>query len=192
MSKKEERTELYRLYDMQEAITNILSQPEYAEGRTAFDNDRRYQVWVIYHIERLGECSAVLREHFDYDKKHPELKLGGAQGMRRRLVHKYWETDNDLVWKAVEYLPELKELLDKLVAEKEQARDRSADKEESEKLAGVVLPYPQPKSRLEELANKRAVMRAEGKLEKQSLSIKDKAESGKAKQEKQQEKDRDL
>ena len=188
MSRKEKRSELYRLYDMQEAVTNILEAPEYPEGRAAFDNDPRYQVWVIFHIERIGECSAALREQFNYDEKHPELELNVAQSMRRRLVHKYWETDLDLVWKAVEYLPELKELLDKLVAEKELARE--VEKAEVEKPEELVLPFPDPKSRLEELANKRAIMRAEKRLKKQEK--KEKKDPPKRENEKQEDRDRDL
>ncbi len=176
MTKKAERNELHRLYDMQEAIAKIQTQPEYAQGRESFDNDERYQVWVIHHIERIGECSSVLRKDYDYDKKHPELELDKAQGMRRRLVHKYWETDLELIWKAVLYLPDLKEKLDKIVKEKELLREANKAKEsEPEKSDELVLPYPEPKSRLQELANKRAIMRAEGKLEKQ-LNIADKSE----------------
>lgn len=188
MSRKEERSELYRLYDMQEAITKILGAPEYLEGRAAFDNDPRYQVWVMFHIERIGECSAALREQFNYDEKHPELELNVAQSMRRRLVHKYWETELELVWKAVEYLPELKDLLDKLVAQKELARE--VEKAEVEKPEELVLPFPEPKSHLEELANKRAIMRAEGRLEKQAKT--EKKDRPKREIEEQEERDRDL
>jgi hypothetical protein len=46
--------------------------------------------------------------------KHPEVAWGGMIGMRHVLVHGYFETDKDLVWRVVEQdIPTLKSQIEK-------------------------------------------------------------------------------
>lgn len=87
----------------------------FSSGKSAFDSDEHYRVWVLFHMERIGECASSLRRDHDYDAKHPTVDWKGTQAMRRKIVHTYWETDHDKVWQGVEYLPKIKEKLDELL-----------------------------------------------------------------------------
>lgn len=119
MTDTDDRKELYRLRDMLEAIEKIQTHPQFDKGRESFDADEHYRVWVLYHMERLGECASVLRRNYNYDQKHPEIQWASTQGMRRILVHTYWHADMDLIWKGVEYLPQMKKKLEELLKAKE-------------------------------------------------------------------------
>src|ERR1700722_13355503 len=119
MSKADARKELHWLQDMRLAIEKIQTHPLYTRGIEGLDTDEHFRVWVFYHIERIGECASRLRQQFDYDNKYPEIDWPGAVGMRRHLVHWYWNTDNSKVWQGVEYLPKIKEKLDQLIDEKQ-------------------------------------------------------------------------
>lgn len=111
----EERKELHWLQDMQQAIQKIQEHPRFADGKDAFEQDEYYRVWVLYHIERIGECASRLRREHDYDTRHPDVDWQGAQAMRRKIIHTYWDTDYDKVWAGVEYLPTIKDKLDELI-----------------------------------------------------------------------------
>jgi uncharacterized protein with HEPN domain len=151
MTAESDRKEWHWVCDMLEAIEKIQTHPEFAKGKEAFNTDEYFQVWVLFHMERLGECASCLRRDHNYDQKHPDIDWASTQGMRRRIVHTYWKTDLELVWKGVEYLPTMKKGLEELLKEKEQNLELEKPRER-----GTGLPFPQPKNRLEELANKRA------------------------------------
>ena len=114
----DERKELHWLKDMREAIRKIEEHPKFAEGQKAFEVDEHYRVWVLFHVERIGECASRLRREHGYDAKHPEIDWQGAQAMRRIIVHTYWDTDYAKVWQGVDYLPKIKEKLDELLKAK--------------------------------------------------------------------------
>jgi uncharacterized protein with HEPN domain len=116
----EERKELHWLRDMRAAIGKIEEHPKFAEGQTAFDADEHFRIWVLFHLERIGECASRLRREHDYDAKHPEIDWQGTQAMRRKIVHTYWDTDYGKVWQGVEYLPKITEKLDDLLKVKDQ------------------------------------------------------------------------
>ena len=102
---------------MRQAIQKIYEHPRFAEGSKAFHEDEYFRVWVLYHVERIGECTSRLRREHNYDTKHPEIDWAGTHGMRRRLVHRYWDTDYNKVWEGVVYLQQIKEKLDVLLRE---------------------------------------------------------------------------
>lgn len=85
-------------------------------GRRAFSADEVAQVWVVHHLEILGEAargvSAELRA------KHPEVPWSTLVAMRAVLVHQYFRVDVDRVWGTMERdLPPLRSALAALVAE---------------------------------------------------------------------------
>jgi uncharacterized protein with HEPN domain len=92
------RRDLERLQDVLEAIDRI--QERTGAGRGAFDREPLVQVWVVHHLEIVGEAcrglSAELREG------HPEVPWGAIIGMRNILVHDYFGLNLEEVWAAVE------------------------------------------------------------------------------------------
>jgi uncharacterized protein with HEPN domain len=102
------RDDQARLLDIQEAIERIESR---VPDRRAFESDDMLQVWVVRHLEILGEaCRGLSTEfkatHGDYDWSEPI-------GMRDILIHHYFEIDLDAVWSVIEGdLPVLKRIVE--------------------------------------------------------------------------------
>lgn len=100
------RSQEARLHDILEAIERI--EKYAAQGRDAFEQDELIQVWLLYHLQVLGEAVNALAPHLQ--ARYPELPWGQIIGMRNILVHQYFGIDHDAVWSAVERdLPDLKQ-----------------------------------------------------------------------------------
>lgn len=95
-----------RLLDILEAIEKT---DEYAtQGRQVFEQERLIQVWIVHHIQIIGEAVRKLSEEFK--QEHNYVPWAQIVGMRNILVHDYFGIDLDEVWSAVEKdLPVLKE-----------------------------------------------------------------------------------
>jgi uncharacterized protein with HEPN domain len=98
------RTDRERLEDAIEAIDRCLTQA--GRGRAAFEADPLLQVWMVHHLEILGEAcrsvSALVRT------AHSNVPWSAIVGMRNVLVHDYFGIDLAEVWSTVERdLPEL-------------------------------------------------------------------------------------
>jgi uncharacterized protein with HEPN domain len=92
------RRDLERLEDVLEAIERIQGQTK--GGREVFDSEPLVQVWVVHHLEIVGEaCRALSAE---LQNRHPEVPWGAIIGMRNILVHDYFGINLDEVWTAVE------------------------------------------------------------------------------------------
>lgn len=101
------RDERERLLDMLEAIHKIEQYVNAESGAKGFNADELVQVWVLHHLQIIGEAASGISTEFR--EKHPEIAWGGMIGMRQVLVHGYFETDAAIVWKVVEHdLPPLK------------------------------------------------------------------------------------
>jgi len=110
------RDDRERILDILEAIERI---ERYAvRGRTAFESDELVQVWMVSHIQVIGEaCNAISQE---LQASHPEIPWRDIVGMRNILVHHYFDVDLDIVWAAIEHnLPALKRDLGMMLAELE-------------------------------------------------------------------------
>ncbi len=95
-----------RLVDMLEAADRILDRA--ADSKHAFLADESLQVWVVYHLQVLGEAAAAVSTAIT--EEHPEVDWIAARSMRNRLVHGYFDLDLDLIWEVVERdLPCLRE-----------------------------------------------------------------------------------
>jgi uncharacterized protein with HEPN domain len=107
------RTDGDRLRDAIKAIDRCLSQAE--RGRVVFETDQLVQVWMVHHLEILGEaCRAVTAE---LRAAHPEVPWAAIVGMRNVLAHDYFGIDLAEVWSTVERdLPPLRAQLAAAVA----------------------------------------------------------------------------
>jgi uncharacterized protein with HEPN domain len=100
------RTDRERLGDALEAIDHCLSQA--TRGHETFLRDPLVQVWMVHHLEILGEaCRSVTPS---LCAAHPEIPWAAIVGMRNVLVHDYFGIDLAEVWSTVDRdLPVLRE-----------------------------------------------------------------------------------
>ncbi len=97
-----------RLRDILRAIDRILEGT--LAGRSEFQNDVKLQVWVLYHLQIIGEASRSLSE--ELRQSYPDPVWSKAVGLRNILVHHYFEIDEELVWQVVERdLPSFRDLV---------------------------------------------------------------------------------
>ncbi|MFZ1403192.1 MAG: DUF86 domain-containing protein [Anaerolineae bacterium] len=108
------RSDRERLLDILEAIEKIARYS--ARDIDAFADDERQQVWVIHHLQIIGEAAYGLSQRFRAE--HPEIPWGAIIGMRHVLVHGYFEIDLDIVWAAVQHdLPPLRDAIAVILAQ---------------------------------------------------------------------------
>jgi uncharacterized protein with HEPN domain len=101
------RDDRQRCRDMLEAIRKI---EENSKGVSEGHADEMLQVWVINHLQIIGEAAFKVSEAFK--KEHPQVAWSKIIGTRHILVHGYFQTDSRLLWlTVVEDLPVLKEQL---------------------------------------------------------------------------------
>jgi uncharacterized protein with HEPN domain len=94
-----------RLLDILEAIARI--ERYVALGKARFLEDELIQVWMVHHLERIGEAAARLGREFQ--EAHPQVPWREMVAMRNLLVHEYFSVDLEEVWEtAVRDLPILK------------------------------------------------------------------------------------
>ena len=106
------RDDRLRLQDILEAMRQI--EKYSARGRRAFDEDELIQVWVLHHLEIVGEaCRGLSQAFLD---SHPDPVWADAIGFRNVLAHQYFGLDYDAIWAVVETdLPSLKEKVSKIL-----------------------------------------------------------------------------
>ena len=93
------RDDRERLRDILRAIDSILEKA--GSGREAFFSDEMLQVWVLHHLQIVGEAARCLSAEFR--ERHADKAWPRAAGLRHILVHHYFEIDAEQVWKVVEH-----------------------------------------------------------------------------------------
>jgi uncharacterized protein with HEPN domain len=92
------RDDSQRLRDILDAIERI---EKYAsKGRDAFEREDWIQIWMVHHLQIIGEAARTLPEHFR--NRHPQVPWKQIIAMRNILVHGYFHVDLDAVWAVVE------------------------------------------------------------------------------------------
>ena len=95
-----------RIEDILEAINRI--ERVAVQGKDTFFEDEMVQVWVIHHLEIIGEAARGISP--DFRKSNEKIPWSEIIGMRNILIHHYFGIDRDAVWRVVEHdLPLLKE-----------------------------------------------------------------------------------
>lgn len=92
------RSDLDRARDIVDAIDRIRRHT--AAGRAEFDANELIQVWVLHHLQVIGEAASGLSE--DVRAREVAVPWRSVIGMRHVLVHGYFDVDLDLVWSVVE------------------------------------------------------------------------------------------
>ncbi|HEY5999538.1 MAG TPA: DUF86 domain-containing protein [bacterium] len=108
------RDDRARLLDILEAIAKI--EQRVAAGKEQFLADELLQVWMIHHIQIIGEAasrlSPTLRESAS------TIPWDDVIAMRNVLVHQYFGVDLEEVWSTVTGdIPHLREVIEHLVNE---------------------------------------------------------------------------
>ncbi|MEA4907807.1 MAG: DUF86 domain-containing protein [Anaerolineaceae bacterium] len=100
------RSDRERLLDILEAIEKI---KQYTlEGKQAFETNELIQVWIVRHLQVIGEAAS--RVSIETQNRFPFIPWKRMIGMRHVLVHGYFEIDLDIVWSVIEKdLPPLEE-----------------------------------------------------------------------------------
>ncbi|MFA6364555.1 DUF86 domain-containing protein [Methanoregula sp.] len=99
------RDDRERVLDILEALDKI--EKVSARGRDYFYDEEMAQVWVIHHLQIIGE--AVRGISLDFRTANPDIPWSDIIGMRNILIHHYFGIDRDAVWRVVEHdLPVLK------------------------------------------------------------------------------------
>lgn len=110
------RDTIERLRDIQEAIIRITKYS--VLGRQKFEEDELVQIWIIHHLEIIGEAVRAIPQ--DFKNLHPEVPWKRINGMRNVLVHVYFGVDKNVVWSVVEEdLPALKASVDAILNKEE-------------------------------------------------------------------------
>jgi len=93
------------LLDILEAIERI--EKYSSRGRQTFEEDELIQNWIVHQLLIIGEALRSISE--DFRREHNSIPWKETIGMRNILVHRYFDLDTDLVWKAVmRDMPDLK------------------------------------------------------------------------------------
>ncbi len=108
------RRDKERLIDILDAIGMI---ERYAnQGRENFENNELLLVWVIHHIQIIGEVASGLSDNLRI--AHLEIPWMQIIAMRNIIVHQYFSIDADEIWNTVERdLPKLKDDILKVLME---------------------------------------------------------------------------
>jgi uncharacterized protein with HEPN domain len=103
-----------RLQDILDAVTQI--EKYSVKGRAAFEEDELVQIWMVHHLQIIGEAVRGIDPAFR--NGHPSVPWRLIAGMRNILVHDYGSINLNVVWSAVENdLPPLKIEILRLLAE---------------------------------------------------------------------------
>jgi uncharacterized protein with HEPN domain len=115
------RDDRQRLLDILEAIENIERYVNAKGEPRVIADDELIQVWVVHHLQIIGEAASKISESLR--EKYHEVAWGGMIGMHHVLVHGYFETNTNIVWKAVERdLPLLRPQVEAMLDELDQGR----------------------------------------------------------------------
>jgi uncharacterized protein with HEPN domain len=99
------RDDKARLRDINEAIEKI--EKYVSIGYQAFVQDERTQVWIIHHLQVIGEASNHLSD--ELTEKNSDIPWADIVGLRNILVHQYFGIDLTQVWETAELdMPVLK------------------------------------------------------------------------------------
>ena len=116
-----QRTILHVLQDILKASKNIekfVDQMDFDH----FEGDAKTIRAVERELEIIGE--AVKRLPDDLVHEYPEIPWRAVAGMRDRLIHHYWDTEVEILWKTVQdSIPLLSTIIEKMI-ENETAKMR--------------------------------------------------------------------
>jgi uncharacterized protein with HEPN domain len=88
------RDDAGRLQDILASIQKI--QERIGGGRQQFESDEMLQVWVVHHLQIIGEAARSISPALRV--AHPGIPWTNVIAMRNLLVHEYFGVDIEEVW----------------------------------------------------------------------------------------------
>ena len=117
------RREAERLRDILEAITKIQEKTQYSGE---FFEDEMLQVWVVHHLQIIGEASSHISP--ETQAANPQVPWKKIVGLRNIIVHEYFRTNLNLIWQVVkENLPDLKQHVQSISQAKQQSPEQELE-----------------------------------------------------------------
>lgn len=108
------RREAERLQDILDAIAAI--ERYTSQGKQAFDEQELIRVWVIHHLQIIGEAASSLSD--DFLNRYSEMPWAQIVAFRNIVVHEYFRVSLNLVWAIVQNnLPPLKVTVERMLQE---------------------------------------------------------------------------
>jgi uncharacterized protein with HEPN domain len=105
-------TDIVRLRHMLEAAREIRSFIK-ERNKDDLERDRILTLALVKEIEIIGEAASKVSQ--EARQQIPDIEWRDIVGMRNRLVHVYFEIDEDILWDTIIYdIPKLIEELNKL------------------------------------------------------------------------------
>jgi uncharacterized protein with HEPN domain len=100
------RSDADRVSDILEAIAKI--RERITDSIDAFQGDEMLQVWVIHHLQVIGEAARGVSQSLK--DLHPEVPWPQIVALRNILVHEYFGLNMHQVWTMTQKnLPKLEE-----------------------------------------------------------------------------------
>jgi uncharacterized protein with HEPN domain len=103
------------LQDILDTI-NAIERFVFGLGFEEFERDDKTIFAVARAIEIIGEAVKNVPESIK--SKYPEIPWKAIAGMRDKLIHQYWGTDVQVLWKTIRQdVPQLKVLITRVMEE---------------------------------------------------------------------------
>jgi len=97
---------------MADAISHI--EKYAAQGKPAVESSELIQVWIVHHLQILGEAARGISE--ESQKKYPRIPWSKIIGFRNILVHHYFAIDPSEIWQVVVVdIPPLKKEIERIL-----------------------------------------------------------------------------
>jgi uncharacterized protein with HEPN domain len=108
------RDDRQRLTDIQEALEKIDRYT--ALGKKRFFGDELVQVWVIHHLQMIGEAANGISQRTR--ERYPDIPWGKIIGLRNILVHHYFAIDAKEMWAVIELdIPPFRDVVHRILDE---------------------------------------------------------------------------
>jgi len=107
------RTVLHFLEDILKALESIERFVDKMDFET-FEVDEKTIRATEREFEIIGESVKKLPNALTHE--YPEIPWQAIAGMRDRLIHHYWDTEVEILWKTIqESVPQLKKIIPKMI-----------------------------------------------------------------------------
>ena len=103
---KDDTLYLNHILDTASKISQLLS----GKTKEEFMREELLIIAITHLLQVIGE--AANRVSKEFRERHPEIPISAIIGMRNKIVHDYWDIDEEIVWQTA--IMDIPVLVDKL------------------------------------------------------------------------------